>query len=169
MDLDWVFSVADNGPGIDPAFQGRIFGVFRRLHGKEHPGNGLGLAFCKKAIEWHGGRDVGGVDARRGIDILFHPAGGRLKAQHDVAQALLPVCVGTLADAWLQFAAKNKYRDGATETIPGGNVSDDRNRDRGKPHGSSPPTPPYMRVRIRRFGGLSYRPPVNLGIPSESK
>ncbi|HYW42465.1 MAG TPA: ATP-binding protein [Bryobacteraceae bacterium] len=55
-DLDWVFSVEDNGPGIDPAFQGRIFGVFKRLHGKEHPGNGLGLAFCKKAIEWHGGR-----------------------------------------------------------------------------------------------------------------
>jgi len=56
VDLDWVFSVQDNGPGIDPAFQGRIFGVFQRLHGKEHPGNGLGLAFCKRAIEWHGGR-----------------------------------------------------------------------------------------------------------------
>ena len=55
-DLEWVFSVQDNGPGIDPAFQGRIFGVFKRLHGREHPGNGLGLAFCRKAIEWHGGR-----------------------------------------------------------------------------------------------------------------
>jgi light-regulated signal transduction histidine kinase (bacteriophytochrome) len=56
VDLDWWFSVQDNGPGIDPAFQGRIFEVFKRLHGKEHPGNGLGLAFCKRAIEWHGGR-----------------------------------------------------------------------------------------------------------------
>ena len=55
-ELDWVISVADNGPGIEAAFQGRIFGVFKRLHGKEHPGNGLGLAFCKKAIERHGGR-----------------------------------------------------------------------------------------------------------------
>jgi light-regulated signal transduction histidine kinase (bacteriophytochrome) len=54
--LEWVFSVQDNGPGIDPAFQGRVFGVFKRLHGKEHPGNGLGLAFCRKAIERHGGR-----------------------------------------------------------------------------------------------------------------
>ena len=56
VDLDWVFSVQDNGPGIDPAFHGRIFGVFKRLHGKEYPGNGLGLAFCKKAIEGLGGR-----------------------------------------------------------------------------------------------------------------
>jgi light-regulated signal transduction histidine kinase (bacteriophytochrome) len=55
-DLEWVISVRDNGSGIDSAFQDRVFGVFQRLHGKEHPGNGLGLAFCRKAIEWHGGR-----------------------------------------------------------------------------------------------------------------
>ena len=55
-DVDWIISVQDNGPGIEPAFQDRIFGVFKRLHGKEYPGNGLGLAFCKKAMEWRGGR-----------------------------------------------------------------------------------------------------------------
>ena len=56
VDLDWIFSVQDNGPGIDPAFHGRMFGVFKRLHGKEYPGSGLGLAFCKKAIEGMDGR-----------------------------------------------------------------------------------------------------------------
>ena len=54
--LECVVSVTDNGPGIDPAFQGRLFGPFKRLHGKEYPGNGLGLAFCKKAIELQLGR-----------------------------------------------------------------------------------------------------------------
>jgi light-regulated signal transduction histidine kinase (bacteriophytochrome) len=70
VDLDWVFSVQDNGPGIDPAFQGRLFGVFKRLHGKEYPGNGLGLAFCRKAIEWHGGRMW--VESPPGAGSTFH-------------------------------------------------------------------------------------------------
>lgn len=55
-DLGLRFSVADNGPGIDPAFHERVFGEFNRLHGRDYPGNGLGLAFCKRAIEQHGGR-----------------------------------------------------------------------------------------------------------------
>jgi light-regulated signal transduction histidine kinase (bacteriophytochrome) len=53
---EWIFSVQDNGSGIDPEFQGCLFGAFKRLHGREHPGHGLGLAFCKKAIERYGGR-----------------------------------------------------------------------------------------------------------------
>ncbi len=53
---DWLFSVADNGPGIEPAFHETVFGVFKRLHGREYPGSGLGLAFCRQAIEAGGGR-----------------------------------------------------------------------------------------------------------------
>jgi light-regulated signal transduction histidine kinase (bacteriophytochrome) len=56
VDLDCVFSVQDNGPGIEEAFQQRVFAAFKRLHGREYPGNGLGLAFCRKAIEAHDGR-----------------------------------------------------------------------------------------------------------------
>ena len=55
-ETDLVFSVQDNGPGIEAAFHGRIFGAFKRLHGREYPGNGLGLAYCRKAIESLGGR-----------------------------------------------------------------------------------------------------------------
>jgi signal transduction histidine kinase len=56
VDSEWVISVRDNGIGFDPQYSDRIFGVFKRLHGRDVPGTGIGLALCKRIMEKHGGR-----------------------------------------------------------------------------------------------------------------
>jgi two-component system sensor histidine kinase/response regulator len=52
---NWVFSVRDNGVGIDPSERDEVFKMFRRLHGPGVPGNGIGLALSKKIMEAHSG------------------------------------------------------------------------------------------------------------------
>ncbi len=57
LDTAWQFVIADNGIGIEPKSRDRAFTMFQRLHTEqEYSGQGIGLAFCKKIVQRHGGR-----------------------------------------------------------------------------------------------------------------
>ena len=67
----YLISVRDNGSGIAREYQESVFTPFKRLHGKERPGTGMGLTICRKIVRAHGGRIWVESDGQHGSDFRF--------------------------------------------------------------------------------------------------
>ncbi|MEU9252688.1 ATP-binding protein [Streptomyces sp. NPDC048270] len=84
----WRFTVTDNGIGIAPEYADKVFVIFQRLHTKDvYPGSGIGLAMCKKIVEFHGGAIALDPDYRDGARISFTLATEAPQAPSTIAEA----------------------------------------------------------------------------------
>ena len=102
-DRFWTISVRDNGMGIPPDQHKRIFGIFKRAHGKTYPGAGVGLAICAKIVDRYGGSITVSSEVDKGSEFRFSlPAAGETapdqvraassaEAGHDILKTSTPV------------------------------------------------------------------------------
>ncbi len=81
---DWTFAVEDNGIGFKQEYAERIFGLFKRLHGHDIPGTGIGLANCRKILERHGGRIWAVSEEGEGATFFFTLPGAPPKAAEEI-------------------------------------------------------------------------------------
>ena len=70
-ELEWLFRFQDNGQGFKSEYADRIFGIFKRLHGAEVPGTGIGLAVCRAVIDRHGGEIWAEAEPDSGTTVYF--------------------------------------------------------------------------------------------------
>ncbi|WP_345983741.1 ATP-binding protein [Streptomyces sp. DSS69] len=90
-DESWHLTVADNGIGIAPEFADKVFVIFQRLHARdEYEGTGIGLALCRKIVEFHGGRIWLDAQPDEGTRIHFTLPAAPEAPQHTTAESPAP-------------------------------------------------------------------------------